>query len=79
MAEKYVSITIDEITRGTEVRFRYFLGKQVNNVIGFVDKITKDRIFVGNESHIETIGLEIYHTKKYMKDKIENLERKILS
>jgi hypothetical protein len=75
----YRPASISELTRECEVRFRYLPGDQVNDVIGWVDRITGRHIHVGNESHLETHGLEIYHAKKYETKKIECLELRVSS
>ena len=75
MTQKYVRIGVHEVLRGDKVEFRYLPGKQVNHVAGWIDKITGRCLYVGNEYHMETTGMEIYHVKKYKKDKIESLEK----
>jgi len=71
-----------DLIRGNLVRFRYtgnwFLGnKDVRDVVGYLDKITGDLIYVGNECTTGVNGVVINNTRKYKRSKIESLESKI--
>ncbi|MBW2968911.1 hypothetical protein KY314_02215 [Candidatus Woesearchaeota archaeon] len=74
MAFKYEPVTPSDLKLYSEVRFRYLNGKEVLNVIGWIYKIDRKGIRVGNESHLENNGLQVYHSKDYQFKKIEYLE-----
>ena len=78
---------IDEknLIRGNLVRFRYISKgfryitsrEMISIVVGYIDKITRDSIYVGNECGTEINGAAIYRTRKYKKSKIRGLESKL--
>ena len=64
-----------KLSRADYVEFRYLNGKNVRTVKGWVDKITRESIYVGNEYMIDKEGLIIEHTKRYRISKMENLTK----
>ncbi len=68
---------IDKLKRGDYVSFRYeggFMDNQMKSVVGWVDKIEKTHIVVGNQSWMEVDGLSVNHTRKYYVGRIKSLE-----
>ena len=78
---------IDEnnLIRGNLVQFRYdgrkfeYLhgGNYCKHVTGYIDKITRDEIYIGDECVIKSKGATIYHVKEYKKNRIGDLESKL--
>ena len=68
-------VRISDLRREDRVTFRYEGRGRVLDVDGTVDKISKDAIYVGNESWESGDGLEIFHTSKYLVEKIQRIEK----
>ena len=75
MEGRWVSTRVGELSRGDDITFRYLNGREVRQVRGWVDRIARRSIRVGNEYHVETDGKTIFHNRKYIKSKIEALRK----
>ena len=70
---KYALIHLSGLKEGAQVRFNYRKNKNnLSQVVGFIDEIEKDSIYVGNERDLYNSG--VVSPKRYKLNKIEGIE-----